>query len=368
MTELTGNKGEWSEIYAFLRIIADGRLYGADGNTNKKDDLYYDIIKVIRKEEEEPLDYVISKDGRTAEIKSGDKTLLTIDRSSFVEEADYLLDVIKNSNGRSFSSPRTQEFMTKIRCLKMKAPSSDKSDITIQIHDFRTNMDPILGFSIKSKLGHASTLLNAGKTTNMLFVLNGEITPYLTEEGEKNYEKNDRVITRLSEVYSAIEETGVSFDYVGAENEIFEGNLTMIDSNMPKIVAEMLKLHYIKGISKVEDQVNELNRTNPLKYKDADKRQIYQYKIKKFLASVALGMKPATDWDGKEDANGGYIIVKEDGEVLCYHVYNRNDFEDYLFKNTKLDTPSTSRYDFSEIYKGEDDRYYVKLNLQIRFR
>ena len=79
-------------------------------------------------------------------------------------------------------------------------------------------------------------------------------------------------------------------------------------------------------------------------------------------------MKPATPWDGLDNATGGYIIVKEDGEVLCYHVYNRNDFEDYLFKNTKLDTPSTTRNGFSEIYKGVDGKYYVKLNLQIRFK
>ncbi|MBR6870018.1 MAG: HpaII family restriction endonuclease [Candidatus Methanomethylophilaceae archaeon] len=105
----------------------------------------------------------------------------------------------------------------------------------------------------------------------------------------------------------------------------------------------MLKLHYIHGISSIQDQARILESSNPLGFKISPGQKLYQYKIKKFLAVVALGMKPATCWNGIEDANGGYIVVKEDGEVLCYHIYNRNDFEDYLFKNTRLDTPSTTR-------------------------
>ncbi len=367
MNDLTGNKGEWSEVYAFLRIIADGRLYGADGNIQKRDDLYYDVIRVIRQEDKESLDYVVTEDGKTAEVRSGKEVLLKIDRSSFKEEADYLLNTIKNSAGPSFPSPRTQDFMSRIRCFKIKAPSSDKSDITIQIHDFRTNMDPILGFSIKSKLGHPSTLLNAGNTTNVLFVLNGYDETSHVEYGELNLATGKTRLS-LSDRYTTMLREGVSFDYVGMDNETFEGNLTMIDSNMPQIVAEMLKLHYIHGISSIEEQARRLEKDNPLGFKTPSDRQLYQYKIKKFLAAVALGMKPATSWNGSENATGGYIIVKEDGEVLCYHVYNRNDFEDYLFKNTKLDTPSTSRYSFSKVFQGIDGRHYVKLNLQIRFK
>lgn len=368
MTELTGNKGEWSEMYAFLRIIADGRLYGADGDTNRRDDVYYDVIKVIRQENKDSLDYVISSDGKTAEIRSGNDVLLTIDRALFAEEADHLLDTIKAAQGRSFSSLRTQEFMSRIKCFKIKAPSADKSDITIQIHDFRTNMDSTLGFSIKSKLGHASTLLNPGKTTNLLFVLNGDVKQSVVEQGDLSFGSEEKVSRRLVDKFSALEKQGISFDYAGVDNDTFESNLTMIDSSMPAIVAEMLKLHYVRGISNIEDQSLELEKINPLGFKNSTTRQIYQYKIKKLLTAIALGMKPATDWDGKEDANGGYIIVKEDGEVLCYHVYKRNDFEDYLFKNTRLDTPSTTRYEYANVYRGVDGKYYVKLNLQIRFK
>lgn len=69
----------------------------------------------------------------------------------------------------------------------------------------------------------------------------------------------------------------------------------------------------------------------------------------------------------KEDANGGYIVVKKDGNVVCYHIYNRNDFEQYLFDYTFFDRASTSRHGFMSIYK-ENYIYKINLNLQIRFR
>ncbi len=37
---ITGNKGEWSEIYTFLKLLADGRLYAADAELNKIQDIW----------------------------------------------------------------------------------------------------------------------------------------------------------------------------------------------------------------------------------------------------------------------------------------------------------------------------------------
>ena len=32
---ITGNKGEWSEVYALLKIIADKQLFAGDSDLNK---------------------------------------------------------------------------------------------------------------------------------------------------------------------------------------------------------------------------------------------------------------------------------------------------------------------------------------------
>ena len=85
------------------------------------------------------------------------------------------------------------------------------------------------------------------------------------------------------------------------------------------------------------------------------------------LIDSALGMTPATPWTRHYDANGGYLVVRDDGEVLCYHFYDRNQTEDYLFNNTRFDYPSRSRYDYGYLYESNGETF-IKLNFQIRFK
>ena len=81
-----------------------------------------------------------------------------------------------------------------------------------------------------------------------------------------------------------------------------------------------------------------------------------------------MGLTPErNDWLGAEDANGGYITVKSDGSIVCYHLYNRTEFEDYLYDYTQFDRPSTTKYNYMEVYKDGED-YKIKLCLQIRFK
>lgn len=76
---------------------------------------------------------------------------------------------------------------------------------------------------------------------------------------------------------------------------------------------------------------------------------------------------PSKVWEGVYDAIGGYLIVKATGEVLCYHIYNKNEFENYLFANTKLETASSTRHEYGKIYE-DNGQFFFKLNLQIRFK
>ena len=50
-------------------------------------------------------------------------------------------------------------------------------------------------------------------------------------------------------------------------------------------------------------------------------------------------------------------MVREDGEVVCYHFYERNDLEDYLFEHTVIDTPSQSKHKFGQIYAIDGEFY-----------
>jgi len=35
------NRGEWSEVYAFMKILSDGYLYAADADLNKIESVFF---------------------------------------------------------------------------------------------------------------------------------------------------------------------------------------------------------------------------------------------------------------------------------------------------------------------------------------
>lgn len=68
---------------------------------------------------------------------------------------------------------------------------------------------------------------------------------------------------------------------------------------------------------------------------------------------------------GGDIVNGGCIIVKSEGQIVCFTLNDINKFRDYLFNNTKFDTAFTSRHEFGELYK-DDKGAFIKLNLDVR--
>jgi type II restriction enzyme len=356
---ITGNKGEWSEIYALFKLLGDKQLFLGNKEIEKLEGLVYPIIKILRNENNGDFEYSIQDE---IILISGDEQVLKIPIVEFKKKAVFLLKAIKENKERTFSVPEIESFMQSINCISLKASSSAKTDITIVVHDQRTNQQPTLGFSIKSQLGSPSTLLNAGKTTNFIFKIN-EI-----KLSENEIEKINSISTRskIMDRISQVQNKGGKFEFLKTERQIFSNNLVLIDSLLPQILSQIVFDFYSSEFSHLTDLVQKTSKKNPLDFDIENEHKFYEYKIKRFLTDVALGMMPSKVWSGKYDATGGYLIVKENGDVLCYHIYNRNEFEDYLLSNTKLDTASSSRHGFGEIYQ-ENEQLYFNLNLQIRF-
>ena len=94
---------------------------------------------------------------------------IRISVNDFQKQAHFLLTKLREKTKATFSIPEIEEFINSFNSYSLKAKSTVKSDIRIVIHDQRTGTNPELGFSIKSQLGGASTLLNASKTTNFIY-------------------------------------------------------------------------------------------------------------------------------------------------------------------------------------------------------
>ena len=285
--------------------------------------------------------------------------------TEFESESVKLFNEINSKDYKgAFAVESTQNLRDKILCYKLFTPAIDKNDIMVKITDADTVYSPTIGSLIKSELGSYSTLLNAGKTTNFIYKI-VQNHPDLIREANEIYKvsggkSHTDVRGRINKI---IKENG-TLEYRKMNNQIFEDNLVLIDSNMGKIIAETLLYFYKDGISNCNEMVEKLEQENPLNYGNVN---AYRNKFKKFLTAVVLGMKPATVWDGLDEATGGYIVVTKEGNVLSYHIYNRNYFEEYLLNNTKYEIASTSKHDFGEVY-SENGEVFIKLNLQVRFR
>lgn len=353
--KMSGNKGEWSELYTFLKLLSDGRVYAANERVERIDEVFYPILKIIREEYAgKEIEYVIDND--FIRIEAYAKCLMKVPRSELGEKANYLLKEIA-ANTNSFEVEEIAEYVNGIKVTKIKAPSTDTTDIKMQIEDINTGFKNSVGFSIKSEVGNPPTLLNAGETTNFVYKVEGITDAQMDEINA--IDTRNKIVDKMAR----IRELGGKISYCNLNHAGFNRNLIMIDSMMPQLLGEFLLYYYQDDVRKCSDLVELLGKRDPLGFGE---EVIYSYKIKKFLCSCALGMKPAKKWDGIDEANGGYIIVKADGEILAYHIYNRNMFEQYLLDNTSLERASTTRHKYMALYK-ENGNMYIKLNLQVRF-
>lgn len=395
MTQQRYNKGEWSETYVLLKLLSEGKLYAADENLNAIPDLYYPLINVLRFESNSQYtygyeNYSFDESTNINIVDSEDKNLATIPIQEFKDKSLRLFEEIKVGKGRTFPvSADIEEFFNSIHVTRKAEKPTKKRDITIVVHDEETGHTPELGFSIKSKLGGDATLLNAGHTTNFIYKFEGGIpltdteikeintAPELLEKkpskrtiAERNrygfdaYEK----LNSSNDIINLMESKGYTIKFIKTENDIFNTNLQMFDSNFPFVFSEIL-LANVRGLctSRMESVLDYLESKNPCNYNLDNNHPIYRYKMKNLLTDASLGMMPGHVWNGKYDATGGYIIVKQSGELVCYHIYNRDEFQEYLIKNTYLERAARFKHGYGFVYK-ENEKLFFKLNLQVRFR
>lgn len=354
-----GNKGEWSEFYTFLRLLSDRKITAADENLEKVQDIFYPVLKIIREEADGRMDYELIEDGKVKILESGTPIAL-VDSSDLKTKISEIFSRIKDDTETTFEIPLADELMSRFKAKRLNAGNAKKEDIELKIHDRITGTEPEVGFSIKSMLGAAATLLNASSATNFV---------YKIDKLSKDKIEEINLISGRSKIrdrLSAIVQAGGKFSYHGITSNTFEKNLRKVDTVLPEIVAELVLSYYSDRGSKVSELVSSLGDSEIKILSFNLDSSDYEFKLKSLLHNVALGMVPNSSWDGLLRAHGGYIIVCEDGEIVCYHVYNADDFRNYLFKNTRLETPSSTRHRFGEVYK-EDDSLFIKLNFQIRF-
>jgi len=345
------NKGEWSELYAFLYLMDNPNLVVVDDELEL---ISSEMFKVLEMMTTNSL-YKIS-DSHVVKITKGKESKHKV--SCIAQNTQLLLHKIlahKKAKG-SFAIEELDVLIdTLFEGKKPKGASKVKGDLEAKVLDNSQKRVVHLSYNIKSNLGSSATLLNASRHTNFVYEISNINDEIMYETNAIKGRK------KLLERCQFLEDKKAKIKFIKVESNAFEYNLKMVDSKLNEILANMLYLSY-------HQNEKDIKRLIELSVESQDEYDFYKKKIGDFTNAVTFGMRASEKWSGKNEVNGGIILVNKEGEVcLLDLIYFKEMVDKYLIENIKLESPSSSRYRMFEIYK-ENDRYFFKLNLQIRFK
>ena len=81
--------------------------------------------------------------------------------------------------------------------------------------------------------------------------------------------------TEVTERMLMIERLGGVLKYSDVADRVFRCNLLMIDLHFPRMLAEMVRMMHLEGISRVSELTERIKETNPLKIKDETDKQTW---------------------------------------------------------------------------------------------
>lgn len=411
------NYGEWTEAYVFLKLLGSGIIFGADVNFEKDDNVFLNILDIIRHEGDKTLEFKrISSEELVYAIENGTQ-YRSIAYKELLDEASLLFESIKNvtSKDRKFSIEHTEEYLKELHFSQPKIPKlpndisakyGKKTDIILKTKDSTDTAVSTTGFSIKSHLGSASTLFNTAPASGLIYELVG-CTDDIMNEINGNH-----ISSVIGMIKYIKENKNTNLKFVGTSDE-FQANLEFIDLRMAEVLSCMMLIqigYYNKAkSSKVKDLVSKIEEYNPIKEVKRPQHW-YKAKMKSFLYDSFAGLTATEAWDGEKKLSGGYIDVSKDGEMLFYRAVSDDVFTSFLYNHTYVDRPSRGvnkdvafvkakaclegreatqteldnaiytvnkegkpekkgKYgDWGYVYKKNDGKYYMNINFQIRFQ
>ncbi len=352
-------KRELGELYSFFRLLADGEVSIGTPLLKKEDIANWKIGLIKREEHDGERFYCIENKDVRMHSEHGE---LFIPREDFASMSTLLLDTLKSSAGvEPVEVPDTVEgFLNKLAIYDLEAKTDDRTDLSVA---FWNPEAPLSGFNIRCRFGAMNPLLDGGRAANLKLEQTGIklANPEVSKINALPESPNE-----VAERMMMIERLGGVLKYSDVADRVFRSNLLMIDLHFPRVLAEMVRMMHLDGITRVRDLTERIKEINPLKIKEEliSKHGFYEYKIKQFLLALALGMRPAKIYNGVDSAVEGMFLTDADGEILCYHQSKRQIFADFLYQNTRFEKGSVDKdkYGFLE---RENGVYYFKLNVKI---
>lgn len=356
---LEASRREANELYTFFTLLAQGGIHLADIDGKQQGNLI-PIVSVVRKEHDGLRRYVLEDDDVHVVGEQMDERF---PREDFAVAADIVLAAMK-AGGSDVDISEIEPFLDAVKIFDMEAQTEDRTDMHLQLWSPEYEL---LGIRIQSRMCGYLPLLDGGRTANIKFEQTG-VRFSQPAVHKINWTENPENIAEVARRMLYIESMGGVLRYADVADRIFRSNLLMIDTNLPRILATMLRTLHIDGVSRVIEHLPILEEKNPLKVKDelVRKHGFYAHKLREFLLACAWRMRPAKMYNGRESAIGGYIFVDGEGKLSLFDRQHEQVFADFLLAHSRLEKslPDDAKYGYLE---RENGSYYLKLNLKVGF-
>ncbi|MGL5261858.1 MAG: HpaII family restriction endonuclease [Bacteroides sp.] len=350
-------KSEWSELYVFLKLLAEGKVYQGNHRGELNTRSFWPISAIEREDFDGTRRYFIEDEWVNVTGK-GDYNKLH--RAALAAMADKVLELIKSSNEEEIACPADiEKFLNAAKIYELEPQTMDRTDIKL---GFWSPHKIPSGFTIQSKLAPMRPLLDGGRAANLKMELCGKRFAQPEIENINAIDTPEAVRDRML----MLEQLGGSLKYADVAHRVFRCNINMIDLHFGRILAEMIRAMHLQGKTRIYELTNLIKMQNPVKVKEdlIQKHRFYEYKMKQFLMAAVSGMRPAKIFNGTDSEVEGMLVLNADGSILAYHKEDRKTYEDFLYLNTRfLKGPlDKDKYGFLE---REHGTYYMKLNAKI---
>jgi hypothetical protein len=353
--ETSGNKGEWSEFYALVKLLSDGLVDVSDRESALEIE-----EKILHSVSKDDTLFNLLNNSEIMCIKNSVSKIINKNEIDIADSAVKLYSCIKNKGCEekgergTFSLPFAEKLAAILEVSTEKAKSTSKGDLIIKFSTNSTGSEPKPhDVSIKSWLGANPTLFNASKkSSRLIFEVEGDIAFELLEK----FSSKQMSSRKPREGIEKALECGVNFKFSHYFDETFKSNLEQfgVDELIPKIVFA----HFVRPIGVA---------TNSTLLREAIRDKAFEHKWKTFLECCALGMTAGKKYDEENNIADNFLVIAPDGQLFCF--IGRNRLQNLLYNQAFIDTPSTGdkKHAYGYFYM-KDNKIFIDLNFQVRLK
>ena len=373
LQHLSKNRGEWAEIVAIFRSFQSARVptvrSGDNGLLLTGGAVLVSEIRIERNNQF--VDFRFNRDDQESgylsifvngsQVAQFSKLEVVQDCEQVCREIQKQAQINKKGN---FAVPDADLLIQKYHLGTGKTKSSLKQDLEMILIDPDGIPLPRQGFSIKSFVGADPTIFNTSRSARFKFRLDGAKS--VEAFAIANEISNNKPKSWVQALFQRLNAINAFTQTIEIPEPKFERNLELLDAHMPTVLGALLLQAYCSGEMSISECLKRVILSDPLGF-GGDAETFYTYRVKHFLRAAALGFSSSKPWDGNEGADGGMLFVNKSWSLSCM-LSSRKDFENYLLKSCRFESPSSSISKHGGYGKLTKEWHgtYVDLLLQVR--